>query len=160
VSTVELLLPALSSHVRTARLVSVAAGRRAGLHEDQLDELRLAVGEACARAVALNAAHAPAKQVRLVLREDDRALGRLMVEVHDAGPPPGPALERNAVGEGLYDREGVDPEVSLAVLRGLVEQVTVERRADETVVGLSWPLRQGVLTPDGSPGERHASMPL
>ena len=38
-------------HVRTARLVAVAVARRAGVDEALLDEIRLAVGEACARAV-------------------------------------------------------------------------------------------------------------
>jgi len=144
VPVIELLLPPLAVHLRTARLVSVAAGRRAGLHEDQLDELRLAVSEACARAVALNAAHAPHRKVGLVLREDDHALGRLVVEVRDAGPSPGPALEREAVHDGLDDFESVDPEVALAVLRGLVEHVRVDRVGDETVVGLSWPVRHPV----------------
>jgi len=149
---IELLLPPLLEHVRTARLVSVAAGRRAGLHEDQLDELRLAVGEAVGRAVALNAAHAPDRQVRLVLREDDRVLGRLVAEVHNAGPGPGPALADDALHDGLRDGEGLDPDVSLAVLRGLVERVSVERSADETVVLLSWPLRQPLAPVGGGSG--------
>ena len=149
---VELLLPPLLEHVRTARLVSVAAGRRAGLHEDQLDELRLAVGEAVGRAVALNASHAPDRQVRLVLREDDRVLGRLVAEVHDAGPGPGPALEDHALREGLRDEDGLDPDVSLAVRRGLVENVSVERRGDGTVVVLSWPVRQPAVPVGGGSG--------
>jgi anti-sigma regulatory factor (Ser/Thr protein kinase) len=152
VPAVELLLPPLSAHLRTARLVSVAAGRRAGLHEDQLDELRLAVSEACARAVALNAMHAPNRKVGVVLREDDRALGRLVVEVRDAGPAPGPAVDREAVTEGLDDPRELDPEVSLAVLRGLVEQVSVGRDGDETVVCLSWPVRYSVGHANGASG--------
>ena len=55
---VELTLPALPAHVRTARLVGVAAARR-GLDDGLVDEVRLAVGEACSRAVGLHAKHAP-----------------------------------------------------------------------------------------------------
>ncbi len=41
---VELLLTPLPAHVRTARLVVVAAARRAGLDDERVDELRLALG--------------------------------------------------------------------------------------------------------------------
>jgi hypothetical protein len=44
VSTVELQLPPHPHHVRTARLVGVAAARRAGLSDELVDELRWAVG--------------------------------------------------------------------------------------------------------------------
>ena len=40
-----------AAHVRTARLIAAAMARRSGVGEDVLDEVRLAVGEACARAV-------------------------------------------------------------------------------------------------------------
>ena len=51
-ATVELRFSALPAHVRTARLVAAAVARRAGVDEAVLDEVRLAVGEACSRAVA------------------------------------------------------------------------------------------------------------
>jgi serine/threonine-protein kinase RsbW len=50
-ATVILRLPASPAHVRTARLVAAAMARRSGVDEALLDEVRLAVGEACARAV-------------------------------------------------------------------------------------------------------------
>ena len=49
--TVTLRLPPHAAHVRTARLIAAAMARRSGVGEDVLDEVRLAVGEACARAV-------------------------------------------------------------------------------------------------------------
>ena len=49
--TVALRFQAAPEHVRTARLVAVAVARRAGMDEVRLDEIRLAVGEMCARAV-------------------------------------------------------------------------------------------------------------
>ena len=69
---VELLLSPLPAHVRTARLVVVAAARRAGLDDGLVDELRLALGEACSRAVGLHARHAPDQPVRVTV--DDLSL--------------------------------------------------------------------------------------
>lgn len=61
----------VAEHVRTARLVAVSAARRAGLDEARLDEVRLAVGEVCARAVG----RSKRAQTRepLELRMDDAA---------------------------------------------------------------------------------------
>ncbi len=50
-AAVELRFPPTAGHVRTARLVAVAAARRFGLDNVRLDELRVAVGEACTRAL-------------------------------------------------------------------------------------------------------------
>ena len=50
-ATVELRFTALPEHVRTARLVAVSLARRAGVDDETLDEVRLAVGEAATRAV-------------------------------------------------------------------------------------------------------------
>lgn len=81
--TVEISFAALPAHVRTARLIAVAVARRANVPDDVLDELRLAVGEACSRAVALHQRHAPTELVRMALSDDD---GSFSVEVVDAGP--------------------------------------------------------------------------
>jgi anti-sigma regulatory factor (Ser/Thr protein kinase) len=56
-ATVELTFSALPAHVRTARLVATAIARRTGVEESLLDEVRLAVGEACSRAVEAHRAH-------------------------------------------------------------------------------------------------------
>ena len=134
---VELLLSALPVHVRTARLVGVAAARRAGLPDDLVDELRLAVGEACSRAVAVNAEHAPDVPVRIVLRDDPSGF---TVEVSDAGPESGP------VGGDVEDLFGddpddpADPRIALAVLSGLVDSLDISTTPGGTTVSLRWPL--------------------
>jgi anti-sigma regulatory factor (Ser/Thr protein kinase) len=137
--TVELQLPPLPHHVRTARLVGVAAARRAGLSDELVDELRWALGEACSRAVALHAAHSLDAPVRVMLREDTAGL---TVEVLDQGPGHQPADDTSP--EALFDGDdsddGVDPRVSLAVLSGLVDDVEVSSAADGTTVRLRWPL--------------------
>lgn len=133
-ATVELLLSALPVHVRTARLVGVAAARRAGLADDLVDELRLAVGEACSRAVVVNAEHAPDVPIRIVVRDDPAGL---TVEVTDAGPESGPLSDDV---EDLFSEDAVDPRVSLAVLAGLVDELDIAATATGTTVTLRWPL--------------------
>ena len=131
---VELEIPALPVHVRTARLVGVAAARRARMSDDLIDELRLALGEACSRAVALQAVHAPDRPVVVSVSDDE---SRLTVEVTDLGPPPG-AFD-GPVHELLHESPG-DPNVALAFLAGLVEDVEVDAGTTGTTVRLRWPL--------------------
>jgi len=135
VPTVELQLSPQPHHVRTARLVGVAAARRAGLPDDLVDELRWALGEACSRAVALHAAHAPDQPVRILVREDTAGL---TVEVVDAGPAGPPADDADPV--SFFEDEQVDPRVSLAVLDGLVDDVEITATQAGTTVRLRWPL--------------------
>ena len=66
-ATVELSFTPLPAHVRTARLVAAAVARRSGVDESLLDEVRLAVGEACSRAVEEHRLHCPTEPVRLAL---------------------------------------------------------------------------------------------
>ena len=84
--TVEVSFTALPAHVRTARLVATAVARRSGVDEALLDEVRLAVGEACSRAVEAHRQHCPAEPVRIALTD---LAGRFEVEVTDTGRPQG-----------------------------------------------------------------------
>lgn len=137
-ATVELLLSALPAHVRTARLVGVAVARRAGLSDELVDELRLAIGEACSRAVALHAAHAPDTLVRVVLRDDSTGL---TVEVTDVGPAAEPVdgEVHELLGTDL-EADDVDPQVALAVLSGLVDDLEITPSAGGTTVAMRWPI--------------------
>ena len=132
-ATVELLLPPLAAHVRTARIIGVAAARRAGLDDDHVADLRLALGESCARAVALHLEHAPDTPIRVVVRDD--ATG-LTVEVTDAGPPA--TLPTAAVDLLDLDDTVTDPQVALTVLAGIVEDLVVTPLASGTTVTLKW----------------------
>jgi anti-sigma regulatory factor (Ser/Thr protein kinase) len=142
---VELLLSPLPAHVRTARLVVVAAARRAGLDDGLVDELRLALGEACSRAVGLHARHAPEVPVRVTI--DDRP-GSLVVTVVDAGPAAGPA-PGDITEELLEDGpdELVDPDVALAVLTGLLDSVEILPSPGGTTITMHWPLPVGATGP-------------
>ncbi|HUR12942.1 MAG TPA: ATP-binding protein [Mycobacteriales bacterium] len=133
-ATVELLIPPHPAHVRTARLVGVAAARRTRLPDDLVDELRLAVGEACSRAVALHSQQGLDSPVVVRITDDAE---KLVVEVCDLGPPPGTI--GGPVHELLRDSPG-DPNVALAFLAGLVEDVDVQANGGGTSVRLAWRL--------------------
>lgn len=132
--TVELLVPPSPAHVRTARLVAVAAARRAGLPEDLLDEVRLGVGEACARAVSVHLEHLSDAPVRVAVVDE---LGLLTVTVTDAGPPPEPW---DSPPTDLLHRAPGDPRVPLAFLAGLVDDLSVSPAGSGTAVRLRWEL--------------------
>ncbi len=140
---VELLLSPLPSHVRTARLVVLAAARRAGLEDGLVDEIRLAVSESTSRAVALNARHAADVPVKILVTDDPTGL---TLAVTDAGPAAGPAPTDLSAGllQGAADSgEDADPDIALAVITGLVDEVEVEPGADGTTITMRWPLPPG-----------------
>jgi len=148
-ATVEVSFTALPAHVRTARLVALAVARRAGVSDDLLDEVRLAVGEACSRAVGVHqnkAQHAPVF-MRLVDEQD-----RFTVEVVDVGPLEAAVtgadldLDADALAEPAPPDAGRDalpdilpPGFGLAVISGLVEDVSVTSEIDGTHVRMTWP---------------------
>ncbi|MDQ1009305.1 anti-sigma regulatory factor (Ser/Thr protein kinase) [Streptomyces sp. V4I23] len=135
-ATVELRFSAQPEHVRTARLVAAAVARRAGVDEAVLDEVRLAVGEACSRAVGLHRSHGLTAPVRVLLSEEEKTFS---IEVGDEVPgsgggagPGGRAADEEA------DAEDED-EMGLAVISGLVDDMEVLSSEDGGVIRMSWP---------------------
>ncbi|MFI5522589.1 ATP-binding protein [Streptomyces platensis] len=144
-ATVELRFSALPEHVRTARLVAAAVARRAGVDEAVLDEVRLAVGEACSRAVGLHESHDIAAPVRVLLIEDEK---KFSIEVGDgvtgdSGTSRG-ADEAEGVAES--DAEGED-EMGLAVISGLVDDVEVTAGKDGGLIRMTWPTTTATVLP-------------
>jgi serine/threonine-protein kinase RsbW len=159
-ATVEMSFTPLPVHVRTARLVATAVARRSGVQEALLDEVRLAVGEACSRAVEAHRAHCPAEPVRIELTG---SRGRFEVVVTDAAardddaghPAAGPetanglpAPETGRPGDGaadngyasLDDPEALLPQgLGLAVIAGLADDVKISRTAAGLSIRMSWP---------------------
>ena len=86
-----------------ARLVAAAVARRAGVEEAVLDEVRLAVGEACSRAVGLHRSNGLTAPVRVVLTEEDKMFS---IEVGDEVP--GPAGTRPTPVSGIDAVPGPD----------------------------------------------------
>jgi serine/threonine-protein kinase RsbW len=134
-ATVEVTFTPLPAHVRTARLVATAVARRSGVAESLMDEVRLAVGEACSRAVEAHATRCPDEPVRVALSSQ---AGRFQIEVVNVGGPgsgPGSANGGRGPGNGT-----MPPGFSLAVIAGLADDVQISETEAGTSVKMSWPL--------------------
>ena len=154
-ATVEVSFTPLPAHVRTARLVATAVARRSGVDESLLDEVRLAVGEACSRAVEAHRRHCPAEPVRIEMTDQDQ---RFVVTVSDHAPTSRPAVA--ATENGIHDGAGQDGAgedgigyeaighdggsafpagFGLAVISGLAEDVRVLSTSSGVSIRMSWP---------------------
>ena len=116
------------SLVRTVRLVAAAVARRAAVHEAMIEEIRLAVGEACAVMIGIDEA---------VLGDDadpsDQVVVRLtLAEGLDA------SIE-GRVADLSSDLAGLDLD-PWALLQGLSDELTVQDGQGTTTVSMSWPL--------------------
>jgi anti-sigma regulatory factor (Ser/Thr protein kinase) len=151
-ATVEMSFTPLPAHVRTARLVATAVARRSGVDEALLDEVRLAVGEACSRAVEAHQEHCPAEPVRVALTGTDGRFEVVVTDtaVQDGGAPaaagpgaakPGaeaPGGERPAAAGGPA-QQTVPAELGLAVIEGLADDVKIARTKAGLSIRMSWP---------------------
>jgi serine/threonine-protein kinase RsbW len=141
-ATVELTFTPLPAHVRTARLVATAVARRSGVDESLLDEVRLAVGEACSRAVEGHQMYCPAEPVRLALTD---LAGRFEVEVTDtcASGGRGPADESGrpdgAEEPEILDSAGLPAGLGIAVIESLADDVQIVTTSAGTSIRMSWP---------------------
>ena len=147
---VELRFTPLPAHVRTARLVAAALARRAGIEESLVDEVKLAVGEACTRAVVVQREHAGGADVVVTLSDDE---GTFAVTVRDGGPPEADTATE-ATGAPVAEvpdlvdvtelaREpagDMPPGFGLALIAGLVDDVEVVQNDAGTAVRMAWSL--------------------
>jgi len=134
-ATVELRFSALPEHVRTARLVAAAVARRAGVDEAVLDEVRLAVGEACSRAVGLHQSAGITAPVKVSLIEEEK---QFSIEVGDEAPHIVPG-EGAAGGPGGDEIDAEEDEMGLAVISGLVDDVEVSAGEHGGLIRMTWP---------------------
>jgi anti-sigma regulatory factor (Ser/Thr protein kinase) len=146
-ATVEVTFTPLPAHVRTARLVATAVARRSGVDESLLDEVRLAVGEACSRAVEAHRRHCPAEPVRIEMTDQDQ---RFVVTVSDHAPTAPAPSAAPATDNGIHDGAGYEAighdggsvfpaGFGLAVISGLAEDVRVLSTSSGVSVRMSWP---------------------
>ncbi|GAB2862908.1 ATP-binding protein [Streptomyces deserti] len=135
-ATVELRFSALPEHVRTARLVAAAVARRAGVDEAVLDEVRLAVGEACSRAVGLHQTSGISAPVKVLLIEEEK---QFSIEVGDEAPHAAPGERAPGAGPGDGDVEADEDEMGLAVISGLVDDVEVTTGEQGGQIRMRWP---------------------
>jgi serine/threonine-protein kinase RsbW len=155
--TVEVTFTPLPAHVRTARLVATAVARRSGVDEALLDEVRLAVGEACSRAVEAHRRHCPAEPVKIEMIDQGE---RFVVVVSDHAPASAPvsvgtngsnghAVRHDAVADAVAlvqgaEEAGIPAGFGLAVISGLADDVSVSSTSTGVSVRMSWP--SAVLT--------------
>jgi len=150
-ATVEMSFTPLPAHVRTARLVATAVARRSGVDEALLDEVRLAVGEACSRAVEAHQEHCPAEPVRVALTGTN---GRFEVVVTDtaAQSATAPAVGAPSGTKDGSEAPGGEPaapvdsgqlavpaELGLAVIEGLADDVEIAHTDAGLSIRMSWP---------------------
>ncbi len=128
--TAALTLPPATEQVRLARLVAGAAARRSGVDEDVLDEVRLAVGEACALAVIKHQGSDLAADIRVEMTDyPDRFSVRVFNQIPDASAAP-----------------DSDESMALALISALAPESAVEQAGPGTVIEMTWPVEGPVLS--------------
>ena len=162
-ATVEVTFTPLPVHVRTARLVATAVARRSGVAESLLDEVRLAVGEACSRAVEAHLRHCPGQPIRVSLTDDGEQFEVVVTDAVPGAELSRPAGTTAANGNGAAgtvipagfaefgDLAVLDGEVpmrlpdgvGLAVIAGLADDVRIAAADPGTSVSMSWKRRAG-----------------
>jgi anti-sigma regulatory factor (Ser/Thr protein kinase) len=149
-------------------MVAVAVARRAGVADELLDEVRLAIGEACTRAVKVHRRDGLADPIEVAMSDgaSDRGPGgRFTVTVTDRGPAEaarkelaggtGDIVARATVtpsgedtGRNVLDEEALSIGVGLALLAGLGADFAVldAPGGTGTEVRMSWPVKAAAGT--------------
>jgi hypothetical protein len=141
VALVELSFPARPVHVRTARQVAVSLARRAQLADEVLDEIRLAVAEACGLALAVLRQARDDGPVAVVFDDSDG----FTVEVRAAAVLPAAtgaaALDvvADAAKLAAEDGEQLPAGAALAVLAEVAPVLDAATSAQGLRLRLGWP---------------------
>jgi anti-sigma regulatory factor (Ser/Thr protein kinase) len=150
-ATVHLAFSPDPAYVRTVRLVAAAVARRAGVAADLLDEVRLAIGEACSRAVALHHRHGLRDLIEVRMSDGEHFTVRVtdhsptgLTSLDDQDPAARPAGARNGA-EATEDSE-ITFDMAVTLLTGLVSDLKVTNSPNGvgSEVEMAWPLGQGL----------------
>lgn len=121
-STVELVLPGKAEFLLVARLATSGVGLRAGLTVDDIDDLKVAVAEACTNVINHAFDDSIPESERRILLSLSIGKNEMTVEVEDEGVGFDPnALERS-------QRDGLDGQGGLGfgLMRELTDSLRVE----------------------------------
>jgi serine/threonine-protein kinase RsbW len=118
---VELRLPPDSQLVGLARLVVVASARRAGMDEERVEDLRIAVSEATTNAIRAHAADEMEDRITLTFGVNGR--GEFQVTIADAGPGFDPAHPDDLAARAWSEEGGL----GVTLIRGLTDDVEFVR---------------------------------
>jgi anti-sigma regulatory factor (Ser/Thr protein kinase) len=122
-ATVQLAFSSAPQYVRTARLIAAAVARRAGVADRLIDDVKLAIGEACGRAVARHRRCGLDALVRVEMIDDGPYRVRV-IDACDARADDAACDETDQMAETL--------------LAGLVDELTV----DGNEIEMAWPVRR------------------
>lgn len=135
-SAVELHLPADVQYVWLARHLVVTAARQAGMADDRVEDLRIAVSEAVTNAITAQRRDGRGQRVVLGFGPEE---GTFQVTVTDTGPGFEPVAPETMIGRDWTVEGGL----GVTIIRGLADDVSFERADD----GMAVFLRFGVGLP-------------
>lgn len=119
---VELEIPAQPEYVRIVRLIIAGIGNALRFNVEELDDLKLAVGEACYQAFQSGAG--PHSRLRIVTRALDTSVEIEVAVSHARG-------ETTSAYPGL---EGIDRGIGLTLMKHLVDELGFSSNANETKI--------------------------
>lgn len=122
-TSVRLEIPPHSAYVAIARLAITSLGRAAGLDEERLDDLKIAISESCANAVLSVQEAGVDAPIEISFTAGAESLEVLVAHS-------GPASAAEAVSEA--DSQGFSTQrvMSMALLRSLVDELDLQPRPD------------------------------
>jgi serine/threonine-protein kinase RsbW len=120
--TVELEIPPRSAYVRVVRLAFTMLARQAQFDEDRVDDLKIAISEACTNAVLSN--ESAGKRDPVTITWTDEA-DRVVIGIEDRGTI-------YTGGQDPLDSQGLGQRImmSVALLESLVDECEIIPRAD------------------------------
>jgi serine/threonine-protein kinase RsbW len=131
---VALEIPARAEFVALARLVvSALAATDSELADERVDDLKIAVSEACTNAIEAHDAIATSERVRVRCQTDDRGLE---VRIEDQGPGFDPTQVNDRMPESNTDRLKVERGLGIPLIRALVDEVDIDSSEAGTAVRL------------------------
>ncbi len=131
---VALEIPARAEFVALARLVvSALAATDSELADERVDDLKIAVSEACTNAIEAHDAISTSERVRVRCRTDDRGLE---VSIEDQGPGFDPTQVNDRMPESNTDRLKVERGLGIPLIRALVDEVDIDSSDSGTAVRL------------------------
>jgi len=122
VASVEIEIPSRSVYVGVVRLALAALARSAGVDEEIVDDLKIAVSEACANAVLSN--EDAGGDAPVTVKWEDRE-DKLLVEVGDRGPVYDPGAPADPFDSWGFSSRSL---MSFALLESLVDECEINPR--------------------------------
>lgn len=132
-SVVELEIPPRRDHLALVRLVVETTAQLAGLPDERVDDLRLAVSEGCANAVDAHAERGAWQPISIAVRRDAASV-TVTVTDHAGGFEPGRARAAPAATDPQRLRH--ERGLGIPIMRSLVDEVGYEDTADGTTLVL------------------------